>query len=130
MWTKTYTRLTNGIRDAIAPDVTMFVRHNPKTASSASRLRGQRKPYYLKSKGISPAVYMFRQGASSVQASPDQIRRMTGDCGDVFEEMRRPGTVLEEAARASACYKVYFCEENTSRSACAISTTASTPIWR
>ena len=50
---ETYTRLTNGIRDAIAPDVTMFVRfvlHDNKVIRIEVG-EGSYKPYYLKSKG-------------------------------------------------------------------------------
>lgn len=49
----TYTRLTNGIRDAIAPDVTMFVRYILEN-NKVIRIEvgeGSYKPYYLKSKG-------------------------------------------------------------------------------
>lgn len=54
---ETYTRLTNGIRDAIAPDVTMFVRY----ALEENRVirvevgEGSYRPYYLKGKGLKPA---------------------------------------------------------------------------
>ncbi|MCC8138721.1 MAG: ATP-binding protein [Lachnospiraceae bacterium] len=50
---------------------------------------GSYKPYYLKSRVMKPSGVYIRQGASSVQASSDQIRRMIKDSdGDVFEEMR------------------------------------------
>ena len=92
----TYTRLTNGIRDAIAPDVTMFVRYILEN-NKVIRIEvgeGSYKPYYLKSKGIKSSGVYVRQGASSVQASPEQIRRMIKDSdGDIFEEMR---TVVQE----------------------------------
>ena len=48
---ETYTRLTNGIRDAIAPDVTMFVRYVLQD-NKVIRIEvgeGSYKPYYLKS---------------------------------------------------------------------------------
>ena len=53
---ETYTRLTNGIRDAIAPDVTMFVRYVLQD-NKVIRIEvgeGSYKPYYLKSKGMKP----------------------------------------------------------------------------
>ena len=46
---ETYTRLTNGIRDAIAPDVTMFVRYTLQE-NGVIRIEvgeGSYKPYYL-----------------------------------------------------------------------------------
>ena len=73
---ETYTRLTNGIRDAIAPDVTMFVRYVLQD-NKVIRIEvgeGSYKPYYLKSKGMKPTGVYVRQGTSSVQASPEQIR--------------------------------------------------------
>ena len=86
-----YTRLTNGIRDSIIPDVTMFVRYalQDNTVICVEVGEGSNKPYYLKSKGMKPAGVYIRQGASSVQASPEQIRRMIKESdGDNFEEAR------------------------------------------
>lgn len=113
---ETYTRLTNGIRDAIAPDVTMFVRYvlQDNKVIQIEVGEGSYKPYYLKSKGMKPNGVYIRQGASSVQASPDQIRKMIKDSdGDVFEEMRTVVQELsfEEAERTFKRYKVDFSEE-------------------
>ena len=113
---ETYTRLTNGIRDAIAPDVTMFVRYvlQDNNVVQIEVGEGSYKPYYLKSKGMKPNGVYVRQGASSVQASPDQIRRMIKDSdGDVFEEMRTATQKLtfEEAERTFKRYRVDFTEE-------------------
>ena len=48
-----YTRITNGIRDAIMPDVTMcvkyFIQDNKVVRITVNE--GTNKPYYLKSKG-------------------------------------------------------------------------------
>ena len=88
---ETYTRLTNGIRDAIAPDVTMFVRYilQDNKVIQIEVGEGSYKPYYLKAKGIKPTGVYVRQGASSVQASPDQIRRMIKESdGDNYEDSR------------------------------------------
>lgn len=111
-----YTRLTNGIRDAIAPDVTMFVRYvlQENKVIQIEVGEGSCKPYYLKSKGMKPTGVYVRQGASSVQAFPDQIRRMIKDSdGDIFEEMRSVSQELsfEEAGRTFGRYKVDFSEE-------------------
>ena len=113
---ETYTRLTNGIRDAIAPDVTMFVRYvlQDNKVIQIEVGEGSYKPYYLKSKGMKPNGIYVRQGASSVQASPAQIRKMIKDSdGDVFEKMRAPQQELsfEEAERTFMRYKVDFSEE-------------------
>ena len=88
---ETYTRLTNGIRDAIAPDVTMFVRYVLQD-NKVIRIEvgeGSYKPYYLKSKGMKPTGVYVRQGTSSVQASPEQIRQMIKESdGDTYEDSR------------------------------------------
>lgn len=88
---ETYTRLTNGIRDAIHPDVTMFVRYvlQENRVIRIEVGEGSYKPYYLKSKGMKPSGVYVRQGTSSVQASPDQIRQMIKESdGDNFEDAR------------------------------------------
>lgn len=86
-----YTRITNGIRDAIMPDVTMFIRYtiqeNKVVRIAVSE--GTNKPYYLKSKGLKPSGVYIRQGTSSVPASAELIRRMIKESdGDVYEETR------------------------------------------
>ena len=52
----TYTRLTNGIRDAIAPDVTMFVRYvlQEHRVIQIEVGDGSYEPFSLKSKGMKP----------------------------------------------------------------------------
>jgi len=103
----TYTRVTNGIRDAIAPDVTIFVKYTLED-NRIIRIEiggGAYKPYYLKSKGLKPSGVYIRQGASSVQASPEQIRQMIKNAdGDVFEELRsmEQGLTFRYAAFAFA----------------------------
>ena len=113
---ETYTKLTNGIRDAIQPDVTMFVRYVLQD-NKVIRIEvgeGSYKPYYLKAKGLKPTGVYVRQGASSVQASPDQIRQMIKDSdGDVFEEMRtmEQDLTFEDAEKAFERYGVEFSED-------------------
>ena len=108
-----YTRIINGIRDAIMPDVTMFVRftlqENKVVRIAVSE--GSNKPYYLKAKGLKTSGVYVRQGSSSVPASPDQIRRMIKDSdGDVFEEMRsmNQDLVFDSAEKTFAKYGVAF----------------------
>lgn len=113
---KEYTRITNGIRDAIMPDVTMFVRFTVQD-NKVVRItvsEGTNKPYYLKGKGLKPSGVFVRQGTSSVPASPDQIRRMIKESdGDTFEEMRSMEQALTFYAAESAFqkYGVAFGEE-------------------
>lgn len=108
-----YTRITNGIRDAIMPDVTMFVRFSVQN-NGVVRItvnEGSNKPYYLKGKGLKPSGVYVRQGASSVPASAEQIRQMIRDSdGEVFEEMRsmEQNLSFEAAANAFKKYGVPF----------------------
>lgn len=86
-----YTRITNGIRDAIMPDVTMFVKYTiqENRVVRITVSEGSYKPYYLKSKGLKPSGVFVRQGTSSVSASPEQIRAMIKESdGDNYESMR------------------------------------------
>ena len=86
-----YTRITNGIRDAILPDITMFVRYSIQE-NKVVRItvnEGTNKPYYLKGKGLKPSGVFVRQGTSSVPASLEQIRKMIKESdGDSFEMNR------------------------------------------
>lgn len=86
----TYTRITNSVRDSVAPDVTMFTKYSLNNGVIKVNVsEGSSKPYYLKSKGLKPSGVYIRQGASSVQASPEQIRRMIKlSDRDSYEEMR------------------------------------------
>ncbi len=111
-----YTRLTNGIRDAIQPDVTMFIRYVLQE-DKVIRIEvgeGSYKPYYLKSKGLKPNGVYVRQGASSAPASQELIRKMIKDTdGDQFEDMRTMEQKLtfEEAENAFKNYGVEFSED-------------------
>ena len=113
---KEYTRITNGIRDAIMPDVTMFVRFtiqdNKVVRITVSE--GTNKPYYLKGKGLKPSGVFVRQGTSSVPASLEQIRQMIKESdGDTFEEKRslEQELTFEAAEKAFKFYGVEFCRE-------------------
>ena len=111
-----YTRITNGIRDAILPDVTMFVKYTIQE-NKVVRItisEGTNKPYYLRSKGLKPNGVYVRQGTSSVQASSEQIRQMIKDSdGDDFESMRsiEQELTFTSAAAAFESYGVDFSEE-------------------
>lgn len=111
-----YTRITNGIREAIMPDVTMFVQFKIQANKvvSITVSEGTNKPYYLKGKGLKPNGVYVRQGASSVPASPEQIRQMIKDSdGDNFEELRSlaQNLTFESAEKAFGKYNVDFSPE-------------------
>ena len=108
-----YTRITNGIRDAIMPDVTMFVKYTiqDNKVVKISVGEGSYKPYYLKSKGLKPSGVFVRQGTSTAPASPDQIRAMIKESdGDTFETMRSMEQELtfKSAKDAFAKYGIEF----------------------
>lgn len=111
-----YLRITNGIRDAIMPDVTMFVKYTIQE-NRVVRItvgEGSSKPYYLKAKGLKPSGVYVRQGASIAQASTEQIRAMIKDSdGDEFESMRSMEQELtfNGAKRAFDRYGVEFSED-------------------
>lgn len=112
----TYTRITNGIRDAIQPDVTMFVKYTLQDnhVVKITVNEGSYKPYYLKAKGLRPSGVYIRQGTSSAPASPEQIRQMIKNSdGDVFEKMRSMEQELtfSYAQKAFQKYNVEFGEE-------------------
>ena len=113
---KEYTRITNGIRDAIMPDVTMFVRFTIQE-NKVVRItvnEGTNKPYYLKGKGLKPSGVYVRQGTSSASASPEKIRQMIKESdGDNFEEMRSMTQELtfSETETAFENYGVEFSKE-------------------
>ena len=80
---ETMLRLTNAIRDAIRPDVTLFTRcqtiqMDGKNVVEVCVQRGTSRPYYLAGKGIRPEGVYIRQGASSVPASETMILNMKG----------------------------------------------------
>ncbi len=108
-----YTRITNGIRDAIMPDVTMFVKYSiqENKVISITVGEGSYKPYYLKSKGLKPGGVFVRQGASTAPASADQIRAMIKESdGDTFEIMRsmEQDLTFKSAKEVFARYGIEF----------------------
>jgi len=84
------TQITNSIRDSILPDVTLFTSYDVSGGGIKITVQeGTNKPYYLADKGIKPAGVYVRQGASSVQASFEQIRQMIKMAdGDKYEAAR------------------------------------------
>ena len=87
-------QMSNMIRDAIKPDVSMFVSYNVEIIEGKDVLkiivqRGTECPYYIAKKGLRPEGVFVRQGASSVPTSVSSIRRMIKETdGDVFEDVR------------------------------------------
>lgn len=87
-------QISNMVRDAIKPDVTMFLHYETleeegKEIVVVDIQRGTDRPYYLAKKGMRPEGVYVRQGCSSVPATDTAIRRMIKETdGDRFEAMR------------------------------------------
>lgn len=109
-------RLSNMVRDAIKPDVTMFVSYGQekdkgKDIIKVTVQKGTECPYYLQSKGLRPEGVFVRQGASSVPATESSIRRMIMETdGDSYEKMRSLNQELtfEAAAQEFKTRRVPF----------------------
>ncbi len=87
-------QISNAARDAIKPDVTLFMRYSVLTLEEKNIIEveiqcGAHKPYYLAGKGLRPEGVYVRQGTSSVPASDTAIRHMIKETdGDNYEELR------------------------------------------
>lgn len=90
----TMLRVTNAIRDAVRPDITMFIEckndiMNEKPIVCITVQRGTARPYYLQGKGIRPEGVYVRQGASTVPATETAILNMIKETsGDSYEVAR------------------------------------------
>lgn len=91
---ETTQQVSNMVRDAIKPDITMFIHYETlvvdgKNIVTIDIQRGTNRPYYLAKKGLRPEGVYVRQGTSSVPATDTAIRQMIKETdGDSFEEMR------------------------------------------
>ncbi len=87
-------QISNMVRDAIKPDLTMFLHYETLTVDGKKIVavdiqQGTERPYYIAKKGLRPEGVYVRQGYSSVPATNTAIRRMIKETdGDHFEEMR------------------------------------------
>lgn len=90
----TMLRVTNAIRDAVRPDITMFVEcrndiMEEKPIVCVTVQRGTARPYYLHRKGIRPEGVYVRQGASTVPSTDSAILNMIKETGgDSYEGAR------------------------------------------
>lgn len=100
-------QIANSCRDAIKPDITMFIAYETVETEGKRILavhvqRGTSRPYYLGAKGLKPSGVFVRQGTSSAPASEEAIRRMIKETdGDRFEETRslNQDLTFDEAGR-------------------------------
>lgn len=109
-------QVSNMVRDAIKPDVTMFLRYmtvdvQGKKIVAIDIQQGTERPYYIAKKGLRPEGVYVRQGYSSVPATNTMIRRMIKETdGDHFEEMRslEQNLTFDAAKKEFAACKVPF----------------------
>ena len=110
---ETSLQISNMVRDAIKPDLTMFLHYETVTVDKKKIVavdiqQGTERPYYIAKKGLRPEGVYVRQGYSSVPATNTAIRRMIKETdGDHFEEMRS----LEQNLTFESAKKV-FAERN------------------
>ena len=87
-------QISNMVRDAIKPDITMFLHYETleedgKKIVVVDIQRGTDRPYYIAKKGMRPEGVYVRQGYSTVPATDAAIRQMIKETdGDRFESMR------------------------------------------
>ena len=90
----TMLKVTNALRDAIKPDITMFLlcekrEIDGKDVVAVSVQKGTACPYYLAAKGLRPEGVFVRQGASTVPATGSAILKMIKETdGDEYEAAR------------------------------------------
>ena len=103
----TMLRVTNAIRDAVRPDLTMFLDCRCETMEGKPVIcvrvqRGTARPYYLHSKGIRPEGVFVRQGASTVPASEaailDMIKETSGDSYEAARSLEQRLTFEQASA--------------------------------
>lgn len=113
---ETSLQISNMVRDAIKPDLTMFLHYETLVVDGKKILvidiqQGTEKPYYIAKKGLRPEGVYVRQGYSSVPATNTAIRSMIKETdGDHFEEMRslEQNLTFESAKKTFARRHVKF----------------------
>lgn len=104
-------QIFNMVRDAVKPDVTMFIHCETldceeKAVVAVNIQRGTNRPYYLAKKGMRPEGVCVRQDYSSVPATDTAIRQMIKETdGGSFENMRSINQAFcpEVIKRQSVC---------------------------
>lgn len=109
-------QISNMVRDAIKPDITMFLHYETleedgKKIVAVDIQRGTDRPYYIAKKGMRPEGVYVRQGYSAVPATDAAIRQMIKETdGDRFEAMRSMNQELtfEETEKEFQLRKIEF----------------------
>lgn len=91
---KEVNKVSSMLRDAIKPDITMFVKISTEEYQDKNIIKiviqsGEKKPYYIASKGMKPTGVFVRQGHSAAPVSENQIRVMIREADGVnYEGLR------------------------------------------
>ncbi len=109
-------QICNMVRDAIKPDLTMFLHYETLTVDGKKIVavdiqQGTERPYYIAKKGLRPEGVYVRQGYSSTPATNTAIRHMIKETdGDHFEEMRslEQNLTFEKAGKEFADRNIRF----------------------
>jgi len=125
----TLSRITNTVRSAIKPDVTLFVDYKTAKIGKAVVIivnvqKGTACPYYLEGKGIRPEGVFVRQGASTVSATETAILNMIKETdGEKYERMRslNQDLTFKEAKKFFDAEKLSF-DLNNKKSLCLLTT--------
>jgi len=115
---ETSLQVSNIVRDAIKPDLTMFLHYETLELDGKEILaidiqQGTERPYYIANKGLRPEGVYVRQGYSSVPATNTMIRHMIKETdGERFEDMRslEQNLTFETAQKEFAKRNVAFGE--------------------
>lgn len=106
---ETMLQISNMVRDAIKPDITMFIHYRCMEVEGKEIIeldiqRGTNRPYYIAKKGLRSEGVYVRQGTSSVPATESAIRQMIKETdGDRFEGMRS----LQQELTFNAAEKIF-----------------------
>ena len=117
---KVITQISNIIRDAIKPDLTIYtsiesILVEEKRVIHVTVLRGTKRPYHFSDKGLKPSGVFIRHGRSSVPATDDTIRQLLRESdGAEFDRSRSTNqdltfTYAESFFRAN---EVHFADNN------------------
>lgn len=109
-------QVSNMVRDAIKPDLTMFLHYETLTVDGKKIVavdvqQGTERPYYIAKKGLRSEGVYIRQGSSSAPATNTAIRHMIKETdGDRFEKMRslEQNLTFEKAGKEFADRNIKF----------------------
>ncbi|MCD8048770.1 MAG: putative DNA binding domain-containing protein [Clostridia bacterium] len=111
-------QISNMIRDAVKPDLTMFLHYETLNVEGRQIVavdvqKGSDRPYYIAKKGLRPEGVYVRQGYFSAPATTAVIRQLIKETdGDRFEDMRslEQDLTFEFAAKEFSARNIPFAQ--------------------